>query len=303
MPKISIITPTYNSSPFIKRTVQSVLNQTFTNWEYLIIDDHSIDNTVELIEKFTKKDPRIKLLKTLQNSGGPATPKNIGIENSTGEYIAFLDHDDEWLPEKLEKQLKIFEESKNKKLGLVSCFINIKKNETNTTIFKHKNLYKDNSLKKLLQYNFLVTSSCIMIKKDVIKNVGLFDTKFKVSDDWDMWLRILKYGYNLDFSTDLLVNYFMHNNNLSGNKKQEVKEFKMLFNKNNTGLLKMDESLFFSYYYFCDKQYKLSRKYYIKNLFSKNISFLMKIKSLAYILLTFCPKLENIFKNVWRKLK
>jgi glycosyltransferase involved in cell wall biosynthesis len=125
MPKISIIIPCYNSEQFIDRTIKSVLCQTFSDWELLLIDDHSTDKTKDILEKYAKNDTRIKILQTKENSGGPALPKNIGIENAKGEYIAFLDHDDEWLPEKLEKQLAVFENSKDEKLGLVSCYFYI----------------------------------------------------------------------------------------------------------------------------------------------------------------------------------
>jgi glycosyltransferase involved in cell wall biosynthesis len=303
MPKISIIIPTYNSSLFLKRTVKSVLSQTFTDWELLMVDDCSTDNTAELIEEFTKQDSRIKLYKTPQNSGGPATAKNIGINNAQGEYVAFLDHDDEWLPEKLKKQLELFETSKNEKLGLVSCYINIRDNNTKKIISKHRTLYKENTLSMLLQYNFLVTSSCVMTKLEILKKVGLFDTDFKVSDDWDMWLRIIKSRYELDFIPECLVDYFVHENNLSSNKEREVEEFKLLFNKNNEGPFRIKESWFLSYYYFNKGQYKLSRKYYIQNLNSSELSFLVRIKSLAYIFLTFFPGMEETFKKIWWKIK
>lgn len=303
MPKISIITPTYNSSKFIERTIKSVLNQTYTDWEYLIIDDISTDNTVELVNDFIKKDSRIKLLKTSKNSGGPATPKNIGIENAVGEYVAFLDHDDEWLPEKLEKQLKVFEELKNEKLGLVSCFINIVDNKTGKITSRHRNFYKKNALNMLLQFNFLLTSSCIMTKLSILKEVGLFDANFKVSDDWDMWLKILQAGYKIDCVTKYLINHFRHKDNLSSNRQVELEEFKLLSKKNNTLPFKMEDSWFYGFYYFNSKQYKLSRKYYIHNLFSKNLNFLMRIKSVAYVILTFCPHLEDSFRNIFNKVK
>lgn len=305
MPKISIITPTYNSSKFIKRTIKSVLNQTYKDWEYLIIDDGSTDNTVELVNEFTKQDPRIKLFKTPQNSGGPATPKNIGIENARGEYVAFLDHDDEWLPEKLEKQLKVFEESKNEKIGLVCCFINIVDDKTGKTTSRHKNFNKTNTLKLLVQYNFFLTSSCIMVKKSIINKIGGFDNNFQVSDDWDMWLRILKSGYEFDFAPEYLINYFVHENNLSNdsNIEQQFKEFNLMISKNKDSQLKIKESWFLGYYYFIKKDYKLSRKYNIQNLFSSELGFFVHLKNLAYIILTFMPGQEEMFKKIWRKLK
>lgn len=303
MPKISIITPTYNSNKFIKRTITSVLNQIYTDWEYLIIDDSSTDNTVELVNEFVKQDSRIKLFKTPKNSGGPALPKNVGIENAKGEYVAFLDHDDEWLPLKLEKQIKVFEESKNEKLGIVSCFLNIR-NNNGKLIYKHKKNYRGDVLKQLANRNFIVNSSCVVIKLSILKEVGQFDSRFKTSDDWDMWLRISKAGYQFDFVSEYLVNYITHGENASiqNNNRDNGAEFILIYNKH--------PELFFKYnlkatghYYFYKKNYKLARKYFIHNLFSKNLNFLMRINSVVYIILTFCPHLEDSFRNIFNKVK
>lgn len=106
---VSIITPSFNSSDFIQNTINSVLNQTYSHWELIIIDDCSTDNSGEEIKAYIDQDSRIKLIKLEQNFG-VANARNVGIENSSGNYIAFLDSDDYWHPEKLEKQLKYFEQ-------------------------------------------------------------------------------------------------------------------------------------------------------------------------------------------------
>ena len=303
MLKISIITPTYNSSKFIKRTITSVLNQTYKDWEYLIIDDGSTDNTLELVNEFIKQDPRIKLLKNAQNSGGPATPKNIGIENATGEYVAFLDHDDEWLPEKLEKQLKVFKESKNEKLGLVSCFLNIRDND-GKLIYKHKKNYNGNVIKQLANGNFIVTSSCVMTKLIILKEVGLFDPRFKTSDDWDMWLRISKAGYNFDFILEYLVNYITHgkNTHMGNINRDDKNEFTLIYNKHTELFLKYNLKAVGNYYFY-EKEYKLAREYFIQSLFLKESNLDQIIKSLAFIILSFCPCLENFFRKIFTKIK
>jgi teichuronic acid biosynthesis glycosyltransferase TuaG len=300
--KITIITPTYNSSKFIKRTIDSVLEQTYTDWEFLLIDDHSTDNTVEIINEFVKNDPRIKLLSTPQNSGGPALPKNVGIENATGEYVAFLDHDDEWLPKKLEKQLEIFNRSANKKLGIVACYLNIKNTFDNKIISKYHSIYIDNSLINMLQYNYLNTSSCVMTKLSILKEVGPFDINFKVSDDWDMWLRILRLNYKLDYVPEYLTNYNRHENNLSSNRETELQDFKLLLSKNNTEPNKLKESIILSYYYYNIGQYNLSRKYCLQSIFSKDISLLIKLKSVAYLIFTFFPSLKEVVKRMYNSI-
>ena len=105
-PKVSVIIPTYNRQKLLPKAIKSVLNQTFKNFELIIVDDGLTDNTKEIIKEFQKRDPRIKYI-WQENFGAPAGPKNTGIKNSKGEYIAFLDDDDEWLPEKLERVIEI----------------------------------------------------------------------------------------------------------------------------------------------------------------------------------------------------
>lgn len=302
-PKVSIITPTYNSSLFIKRTVESVRAQTFTDWEYLIVDDHSTDNTTELIGEFIRQDPRIKLLQTSQNSGGPATPKNVGVERAVGQYIAFLDHDDEWLPEKLAEQLKIFDNSKDEKLGVISCFLNIRDND-GKLLYKHKKNYRGNIIERLANGNFIVTSSCVVIKTEIFKEVGLFDIDFKTSDDWDMWLRISKAGYHFDYEPKYLINYISHglNAHMENNNRNDQKEFILLYNKHKDLFLKYNIKAV-GHYYFYIKEYAKARKYFIKNIFSKKSDCKQKIKSLIFIIITFFPKSEILFRKIFSKIK
>lgn len=106
---ISIVTPSYNSSNYILKTIESVLIQTYEDWELIIVDDCSTDSSCEIIQSFIDSDSRIKLIKQDQN-GGAAAARNTGIEHAKGQFIAFLDSDDYWHPEKLEKQLKYFEQ-------------------------------------------------------------------------------------------------------------------------------------------------------------------------------------------------
>ena len=101
---VSIITPSYNSAPFIAETIESIINQSYPYWELLITDDCSSDNTIEIIQEFIKKDSRIKLFQLDQNSGAGIC-RNKSIENAQGRFIAFCDSDDCWMPNKLEKQL------------------------------------------------------------------------------------------------------------------------------------------------------------------------------------------------------
>jgi glycosyltransferase involved in cell wall biosynthesis len=112
-PRVSIITPTYNGEKFIERAIKSVLWQTFKDWEMIIVDDGSKDNTVEIVKKYTKIDPRIKLIELKENTEGPAIPRTIAFKEAKGEYIAFLDQDDLYYPEYLETKIKYLDENFN----------------------------------------------------------------------------------------------------------------------------------------------------------------------------------------------
>ncbi len=229
-PKISVIIPAYNSEKFIKRTIQSVLNQTYKDFEVIIVDDGSTDNTKEVVEEFQKKDSRIKYL-WQENSGAPARPKNKGIKESKGKYIAFLDHDDEWLPEKLEKQLVLFEKQKNSKLRFVSSWgliFNAKENQT----YEHKIKKRGNVFQELLANNFILSCSSIFLKKEIFESVGFFDENLKFSDDWEMWIRIAQ-KYEFDFINEALFKYYWHGENVMNKLKGEekLKEYKYILEK------------------------------------------------------------------------
>ena len=106
---VSIIIPSYNCAGFIGETIESIRSQTYVDWEMLITDDCSMDNSVEVISQYVKKDPRIKLYR-LSKNGGPGAARNNSIEKAKGRFIAFCDSDDRWVPEKLEKQLELMQE-------------------------------------------------------------------------------------------------------------------------------------------------------------------------------------------------
>ena len=111
LPLVSIITPCYNAAPFISQAIESVLAQSFGDWEMIIVDDCSSDDSLLIIQEYARIDSRIRYLRTDKPSGSPTLPRNMGIKEAKGRYIAFLDSDDIWLPNKLSDQLKVFEKS------------------------------------------------------------------------------------------------------------------------------------------------------------------------------------------------
>lgn len=186
-PLITVVTPCHNAGGMISHTIESVLNQTYSDWEMLIVDDCSTDDSEEIIKRHQAKDKRIRYFKTEEPSGSPSLPRNIGIENANGKYIAFLDSDDLWLPEKLERQLRFME------VNAVSLSYSYyekiswdeeRNNRLITTALKttYKSLLKSNSIPCLTA----------MITREAIG-----DTRFKQipQEDFCFWLDILKKGY------------------------------------------------------------------------------------------------------------
>ncbi len=210
-PKVSVIIPTYNFARLLPRTIKSVLNQTLQDFELIIVDDGSTDDTREVVGGFVGIDPRVRYVYQ-KNSGAPARPTNTGIQESDGEYIAILQHDDEWFPEKIEKQVSFFENSKNPNPGFIGCHAVIVKPDGSTRkqlLTKSLNLARD-----LLGTNVVPYPSAVMVKKEVFRDIGLFDEKFRIADDWDMWLRIAQ-KYRFDFVDSVLFKYHIHGNNIT----------------------------------------------------------------------------------------
>jgi len=226
MPKVSIIIPAYNRAKFIEETIKSVLNQTIEDLEVIIVDDGSTDGTKKIIENLSEKDNRIRYFYQ-NNHGKPSIPRNIGFKNSSGKYIAFLDSDDIWLPEKLEKQIDLFEKDKIGKLGFVDCgYMIIDENglEIKQNYASHPCSFRGNVFRYFLEDHMIMTPGSILIRRNVLDKVGLFDERLKCLDDWDMWIRISK-CYNFDFTDEKLFKYRVHRNSVTASVlHKEIRE-------------------------------------------------------------------------------
>lgn len=212
MPKISVVIPTYNREKLVVRAIKSVLSQTFKDFELILVDDGSTDNTRDVVNDFINADSRVKYL-FVENSGGPARPRNLGVKESVGKYISFLDSDDEMLPSKLEKQLNFFEEKNNDNLAYVGCNVICVENEQKKTIDIG---HSGDVLNDLLLDNFIWSGSNLLIKTKIIKEHQLyFDENLSYLDDWDMWLQISKLGYQFEYIEEPLLYYYEHTNSLT----------------------------------------------------------------------------------------
>ncbi|MBN1161368.1 MAG: glycosyltransferase [Dehalococcoidales bacterium] len=204
--RISVIIPTYNRALIVKEAIESVLVQTFQDFELIIVDNYSGDDTESVVGSY--HDQRIRYFKN-QNNGLVSVNRNFGIQKAGGEYIAFLDDDDLWLPEKLEKQVKLMDS--NKELGLVysDCYImDDAGSSQGKTYFSYIKPIRGAALKGLLQENTIATLTA-MVSKKALDKVGDFRTKYIIAQDYDLWLRIAQ-QYPIDFINEPLAKYRIH---------------------------------------------------------------------------------------------
>lgn len=210
---VSIITPTYNCAKFIGATIESVLNQTYQNFEMIIVDDASKDNTEEVVKSF--KDKRIKYIRLSKNSG-PAVARNRAMDEAKGKYMAFLDSDDLWKREKLEKQINFIKKNKYKIICSDYEQIDEEGNKLNKII----------PCKKKVNYNGILLS-CPVGNSTVFYDVSKLG-KFKVPNirkrnDDALWLQILKKEEYMYGQKEVLMEYRIRQNSVSSNKLSLIK--------------------------------------------------------------------------------
>jgi glycosyltransferase involved in cell wall biosynthesis len=188
MPTVSVIIPTYQRSHWVSEAIESVLAQTFKDYEIIVVNDGSTDNTVEVLNQFQDK---IKIIEQ-ENKGGSAA-RNIAIKNSQGLYIAFLDDDDLWLPSKLEKQIALLEF--NHKIGLI--YSDMFWFNENGVFPNTKAQVSSLHLARLYWMHFLnldsltcPISSTVIVRRQALDEIGLFDESLTNCHDYDLWLRI-----------------------------------------------------------------------------------------------------------------
>jgi len=210
-PTVSVIIPTYNRAHLIGRAIQSVLNQTYQNFEVIVVDDGSTDNTEEIVKGFN--DSRICYIRHSENRGASAT-RNAGIEGAHGEYIAFLDSDDEWLPEKIKRQMQAFERS-DPQVGVIytgAIFVN--QHGEAIAGYEAPEL-RGSVLRELLISNQIRGGgSSVVAKRDHLNRIGGFDEALPACEDWDLWLRLARIC-QFDFVDAPLVRIYIHGNQIT----------------------------------------------------------------------------------------
>ncbi len=223
IPKVSVIIPVYNASRYIRPTIEGVLNQAFQDFEIIVSDDGSMDNTKEIIEEYRRKS-QDKIKYFYQTNQGHAKARNSGIRHAAGEFIAFLDADDVWRKDKLVREVDLLE--KNPALGLVhSARVRINGNgEILPTFQINPELLTGQIYENLLFRKAHICTSSVLCRKSCLDTVGYFDEHFPDNiggEDRELWLRLTK-QYQAGFISEPLVQYRFLNHSLSRSRRAEA---------------------------------------------------------------------------------
>lgn len=214
-PLVSVITPSYNSSDYIKETIASVKEQTYRNWEMIIVDDCSTDHSSTIIQEQAEQDSRIQFFSTGANSGA-AFARNMAIKEAKGKYVAFLDSDDLWLPDKLEKQVG-FMERKDLAFSFTAYRV---MNQQGMDTGKIVRIPSSIDYKGLLK-NTIIGCLTVMINTEKIESFKMPDIRTR--QDYATWLSVLKRGYKAYGLQEPLSRYRVSRGSISSNKLNVAK--------------------------------------------------------------------------------
>lgn len=215
--KVSIITPTYNSSSYIESAVTSIINQTYTNWELLIVDDCSSDKTLTIASEFAKLDSRITIFRNNKNMGAAAA-RNLAMSHAKGDFLAFLDSDDIWHPMKLSKQLD-FMRKNNIAFSFTSYEVidrhGVPSGKLIDCASKRVFNYKDMLAKKAT-----LGCSTVMLNRLMVGNISM--PSIRTGQDYALWLSILKKGLSAHLLPETLTFYRITPGSISSNKLKKA---------------------------------------------------------------------------------
>jgi glycosyltransferase involved in cell wall biosynthesis len=232
-PRVSVIIPTYNRANIIKRAITSVLSQSYQNFEIIVVDDGSTDNTAEIVKNM--EDKRIIYLQHPVNKGTPAAARNTGILESRGDLIGFVDSDDEWLPEKLHKQVDKFD-SVSDKVGLIYGGFTVNNEDTEQIIAHVYPQKRGNLLKEMLKMSGPPWSSLTtLIRKECIQEIGLFDENLRIGEDRDMFVRIAQ-RYEFDFVPEIVAKLYRASHGLTADRLRVFEAQSKFIDKYNSYL-------------------------------------------------------------------
>lgn len=215
IPTISVVLPVYNAEKYIRKSLESILAQTFTDFEILLVDNASTDSTIEILKSYT--DPRIRIIINPSNLGLIAS-LNIGLNSARGKYIARMDHDDIALPERFQKEYDFLESHQD--IVLVGTWSNIMDSNENF-IRIHKNPLQNNVIKYELMFGNTITHPSIMMRRDIVNAVGGYDSAWINTEDYNLYSRLIR-NHKLANIGEPLINYRVHGASLTNEASSQV---------------------------------------------------------------------------------
>lgn len=279
-PEVSVLIPAYNAQNFIQRTIESALRQTFQDLEIIIVDDGSKDETPDIIRAMQRSDTRVNYY--YQENQGLSNTRNRLMKLARGEFVAFLDHDDEWLPGKIEKQIKLF--GKDRRIGLVFSDAYIKRNgKIIGTCFKERKPFRNDIFYKYLFSDNFVPLLTAMAPRQVLAKFMPFNPEYRISEEFDMFLKVAR-EHMFDYVEEPLAIYHLHENNtvISESKRLIEEDFSIL-----DFWLNRDPSI--------SRLYKKELNYRLSQLYCRRGLYFLENKDLS-------EAAVNLFKSFKHKL-
>jgi len=275
-PKVSVIIPTFNRAKLLSQSIKSVLDQSYQDFEIIVVDDASTDNTEKIVEGFDKR--KVKYIRHKKNKGG-AVARNTGIKAARGEYIAFQDSDDKWLPDKLEKQMEIFK-NLSPEVGIVYT-----------------------GLWWILKRNF-VAAPTILVRKKCLEKIGMFNERLPRLQDWELAINLSRY-YMFKYVDEPLVVSLYTPNSISNDRKALIKSLEIILSKYFEDISK-DKRLLSEYYFrigvnLCSDRNIEEGKSYLRKAF-KACFWNIKILLVFFVLLFGQNFYSKVIEN-YRKIK
>jgi len=244
MPQVSVIIPTFSRAEVLPIAIRSVLNQTFQDLEILIVDDGSSDTTQAVVKSFD--DDRIHYIRHPKPRGGAAA-RNTGIAHSRGEYVAFLDDDDEWYPHKLARQMEVMRRSEPEVAAVYSGYFVVER-ATGKIRGRMTPKFRGDLASELLRENPIGGTSCMLVRKDCLEKVGCFDEQLPSFQDYDLWIRISR-EFRFDYVEEPLLNYYLHPKKVWTNLDALTQGLEVMLNKYGSSMAFRRASS--HYYLFC----------------------------------------------------
>lgn len=240
-PQVSVVMPTRNRAAFLHRAIRSVLEQTETRLELIVVDDASSDETQEIVAQYARTDPRVRGVRNAIAAGGGGA-RNIGIYSSGSKWVAFIDDDDEWLPEKLERQLALLANNPS----AVACSCGFEQHFPSGKV-RTIHLQDRPTLQDLLGGSVLGGASMCLCSREVLEGIGGYDTSLRSGQDWDLWTRLREQG-EIVVCREVLVRYQAHDGpRISNNMASQYQGARRFYFKHRSKMLKATRRILIAY--------------------------------------------------------